>query len=55
MGMAIGKHLAAPSSSPLPFPVTGVRPIPFHGLQRLYVAAVIAYDRLLDWWCPGAS
>ncbi len=47
MGMAIGKHLLAPSSSPLPFPITSLRPIPFHGLQRLYVAAVIAY-RLLD-------
>ncbi len=48
MGMAIGKHLLAPSSAPLPFPITSLRPIPFHGLQRLYVAAVIAYYRLLD-------
>jgi glycine/D-amino acid oxidase-like deaminating enzyme len=48
MGMAIAKHLLAPSSSPLPIPVTAIRPIPFHGLQRLYVAAVIAYYRLLD-------
>jgi glycine/D-amino acid oxidase-like deaminating enzyme len=48
MGTAIGKHLLAPSSSPLPIPVTTIRPIPFHGLQRLYVAAVIAYYRLLD-------
>jgi glycine/D-amino acid oxidase-like deaminating enzyme len=48
MGMAIGKHLLAPSSSPLPIPITSLRPIPFHGLQRLYVASVIAYYRLLD-------
>jgi glycine/D-amino acid oxidase-like deaminating enzyme len=48
MGMAIAKHFLAPERSPLPFPVTRVRPIPFHGLQRLYVASVIAYYRLLD-------
>lgn len=47
MGMAIGKHLLSPSS-PLPIPITSIRPIPFHGLQRLYVASVIAYYRLLD-------
>src|SRR3990172_7817485 len=48
MGMAIGKHLLQPDRSPLPFPITRIRPIPFHGLKRLYVAAVIAYYRLLD-------
>jgi sarcosine oxidase len=48
MGMALGKHLLAPSRSPLPIPVTKIRPIPFHGLKRLYVASVIAYYRLLD-------
>ncbi len=48
MGMAIGRHLLAPSASPLPLPITSVRPIPFHGLQRLYVATVIAYYRLRD-------
>jgi glycine/D-amino acid oxidase-like deaminating enzyme len=48
VGMALGKHLLAPSSAPLPIPVTKIRPIPFHGLQRLYVASVIAYYRLLD-------
>jgi glycine/D-amino acid oxidase-like deaminating enzyme len=48
MGMAIGKHLLAPERAPLPFPVTRIRPIPFHGLKRFYVAAVIAYYQLLD-------
>jgi len=48
IGMAIGKHLLHPDRSTLPFPITKIRPIPFHGLQRLYVAAVIAYYRLLD-------
>ena len=48
MGMAIGKHLLHPDRGTLPFPITKIRPIPFHGLKRLYVAAVIAYYRLLD-------
>jgi glycine/D-amino acid oxidase-like deaminating enzyme len=48
MGRAIAQNLLHPDRSPLPFPVTPIRPIPFHGLKRLYVAAVIAYYRLLD-------
>jgi glycine/D-amino acid oxidase-like deaminating enzyme len=48
MGMAIGKHLLQPERFPLPFPTAPIRPIPFHGLQRLYVGAVIAYYRVLD-------
>jgi hypothetical protein len=48
IGMAIGKHLLQPERSPLPFPIAPIRPIPFHGLKRLYVGAVIAYYRLLD-------
>jgi hypothetical protein len=46
--MAIGKHLLHPDGTTLPFPIGKIRPIPFHGLKRLYVAAVIAYYRLLD-------
>jgi hypothetical protein len=46
--MAIGTHLLQPEGAPLPFPVVRIRPIPFHGLQRIYVAAVIAYYQLLD-------
>ena len=48
MGKAIAKHLLESDRSPLPFPITRIRPIPFHGLKRLYVAVVIAYYRLLD-------
>jgi hypothetical protein len=48
MGRAIAHHLLQPERAPLPFPISRIRPIPFHGLQRLYVAAVIAYYRLLD-------
>ncbi len=48
MGTAIGKHLLQPDRFPLPFPIAPIRPIPFHGLKRLYVATVIAYYRVLD-------
>ncbi len=48
VGMALGKHLLHPERNPRPFPATRIRPIPFHGLQRLYVAAAIAYYRVLD-------
>lgn len=36
------------ASNDFPFPVTPIRRIPFHSLQRLYVAAGISYYRLLD-------
>jgi glycine/D-amino acid oxidase-like deaminating enzyme len=48
MGMAIACHWLHPDRSPLPFPRTAIRPIPFHGLRRLYVATAIAYYRFLD-------
>ncbi|AZD66084.1 sarcosine oxidase [Pseudomonas chlororaphis] len=51
LSTALGKHLAARlsgASSEFPFPVTPIRPIPLHGLQRLYLGAGIAWYRLLD-------
>ena len=51
MATTLGKHLAARvsgASNDFPFPVTPIRRIPFHSLQRLYVAAGISYYRLLD-------
>ncbi|MGH9318451.1 MAG: NAD(P)/FAD-dependent oxidoreductase [Vicinamibacteria bacterium] len=48
MGEALAEHLLHPGRAPLPFPITGIRPIPFHGLKRFYVAAVISYHRLRD-------
>ncbi|UMZ09741.1 FAD-binding oxidoreductase [Pseudomonas sp. MPFS] len=47
----LGKQLAAclgGSSQAFLFPVTPIRPIPLHGLQRLYLGAGIAWYRLLD-------
>ncbi|ROO31539.1 MULTISPECIES: NAD(P)/FAD-dependent oxidoreductase [unclassified Pseudomonas] len=51
LSTALGKHLAAKLSGAtqaFPFPVMPLRRIPFHGLQRLYLAAGIGYYRLLD-------
>ena len=51
MSTMLGKHLAARvagAESDFPFPVTPIRTIPFHSLQRLYVAAGITYYRMLD-------
>ncbi|MBS5837935.1 MULTISPECIES: NAD(P)/FAD-dependent oxidoreductase [Pseudomonas] len=51
MSTMLGKHLAARvagTDSDFPFPVTPIRSIPFHSLQRLYVAAGITYYRMLD-------
>ncbi|MHC5789956.1 FAD-dependent oxidoreductase, partial [Pseudomonas idahonensis] len=47
----LGKHLAARltgAGQGFPFPVTPLRPIPLHGLQRFYLGAGIAWYRLLD-------
>lgn len=52
MATAMGKHLAArlggaPDSDFL-FPISRIKPIPFHGLQRLYIAAGVTWYSLLD-------
>jgi glycine/D-amino acid oxidase-like deaminating enzyme len=48
MGMALADYCATGRPEALPFPITPVKPIPFHALQRLYVAATIAWYRLSD-------
>jgi sarcosine oxidase len=48
VGLALGNYLLHPGSTDFPFPVAPIKPIPFHGLQRLYVATAIAYYRFLD-------
>ncbi|SFW22149.1 MULTISPECIES: NAD(P)/FAD-dependent oxidoreductase [Pseudomonas] len=51
LSTALGKHLAAKLSGAtqdFPFPVMPLRRIPFHALQRLYLAAGISYYRVLD-------
>jgi glycine/D-amino acid oxidase-like deaminating enzyme len=53
MATTLGKLLAqrlcsGDASEPFPLPATPVRPIPLHGLQRLYITAGVAWYRLLD-------
>ncbi|AOK63895.1 FAD-dependent oxidoreductase [Burkholderia ubonensis] len=52
MATTLGKHLAAhlagDACMPLPLGVTPIRAIPFHGLQRFYIAAGVAWYGLLD-------
>lgn len=47
---AMGKHLAArmTGGQDFPFPITPIRPIPLHALQRFYVAAGVAWYALMD-------
>lgn len=52
MGTAMGKllaaHLGTESLGPMPFPITPIRPIPLHQLQRFYMGAGVLWYRLLD-------
>lgn len=50
LGKLIGENLGSGAlKRALPFPISPIRPIPLHGLQRLYVSAVINYYRARDW------
>lgn len=52
MGTAMGLHLAnllnSGDASAFPFPITPVKKIPFHSLQRLYITAGVAWYSALD-------
>ncbi|MDS1139196.1 FAD-binding oxidoreductase [Pusillimonas sp. SM2304] len=48
MGKVMAEHIAGDPTVPLPYPVTAIKPIPFHHLQRFYMAAGVAWYRLLD-------
>lgn len=47
MGRALASYLTG-NDNALPLPFTPVKPIPFHGLQRFYMAAGVAWYRFLD-------
>lgn len=58
-GVAMGTHLGKllgealekeKLEEALPFPITPIKPIPLHGLQRLYAGTVVNYFRVRDWW-----
>jgi hypothetical protein len=48
MGKAMAEYIATSDATALPLPFTPIAPIPFHGLQRAYVGAVVTWYRLTD-------
>lgn len=48
LGKHLANHLLTGDPASLPFPVTPVRPIPFHAFRQVGVAAAIAWYRTLD-------
>jgi glycine/D-amino acid oxidase-like deaminating enzyme len=48
VGKAMAEYIATSNAAALPLPFTAIEPIPFHGLQRLYVGAVVAWYRLTE-------
>jgi glycine/D-amino acid oxidase-like deaminating enzyme len=48
MGKALARYLGSGRASDLPLPIVPVAPIPAHGLNRLYVSAIIAWYRMTD-------
>ena len=48
MGQALARYLGSGRAADLPFPIVPVAPIPAHGLNRLYVSAIIAWYRMTD-------
>jgi hypothetical protein len=48
MGTQIAARLMGASQDQLSMPITGLRPIPFHGLWKSAVSARIVYGRLRD-------
>lgn len=48
MGERLARKLLGVPASEFPFPVSDIKPIPFHGLQRIYIAAGVACYSMLD-------
>ena len=48
MGIALADYLATGNAAALPVPLTRIAPIPFFGLRRLYLGAVVAWYKLRD-------
>ena len=47
-GKAMAEYIATSNAAALPLPFSPIEPIPFHGLQRLYVGAAVTWYRLSD-------
>jgi len=49
LGILVAKNLIAPANNALPFPITGIRPIPLHSLHRIYATSILQMYRLRDY------
>ena len=49
LGILVAKNLIAPANNPLPFPITGIRPIPLHSLHRIYATSILQMYRFRDY------
>lgn len=48
LGARMARYIGSGRAADLPFPITPVRGIPFHALNKLYLAAIIAWHRATD-------
>jgi glycine/D-amino acid oxidase-like deaminating enzyme len=48
MGQAMAAYVHSGNPDALPLPLTPIKPLPFHGLHKAYVAAIIAWYRMTD-------
>jgi glycine/D-amino acid oxidase-like deaminating enzyme len=48
LGQALANYLGSGRASDLPLPIAPMKPIPFHALNRLFLAALIAWRRATD-------
>jgi glycine/D-amino acid oxidase-like deaminating enzyme len=49
MGGEVARRVLGAADDAMSMPITGLKPIPFHGLWRSAVAARIAYARIQEW------
>lgn len=48
LGQDLGQYLVSGDAGVLPFPISTIRPIPFHALRNVGVRAMIEWSRFLD-------
>jgi hypothetical protein len=48
MGRAMATYIASGDPAALPLPPSRLKPLPFHGLNKVYFAAFVAWYRFLD-------
>jgi len=48
LGARLARYVTAGDANSLPFPISPIRPIPFHAFRQIGVAATIAWYRTLD-------